>query len=67
MPKTINDKDVDESLKWVESEFERARNMSDKVKARNIKYNARMCFDKRFPNPDTCFCCRQKITGVVNA
>lgn len=50
-----------EIIDYVESEYSRSLNIKDKREAIQIRYRAKVVFDKRFPNPTYCPSCGQKI------
>lgn len=57
---------IDQEIKnWAISEFDRSCNIPDKAEAKQIRHRAKTIFDKRFPNPDVCLCCNQKIHGEL--
>lgn len=45
---------------WVAAEYKHSFLLC-REKARQIRYRAKIVFDKRFPNPDVCSCCKQKV------
>ncbi|UCE06522.1 MAG: hypothetical protein JSW07_00320 [bacterium] len=46
---------------WALAEFARAETIENKQEANQIRYRAKIILDKRFPNPDVCPCCKQKV------
>jgi len=59
---------TDQEVKnWCHAEFERAKTVENKQEANQIRYRAKLIFDKRFPNPDVCFCCKQVIKCSTTA
>lgn len=53
---------TDQEVKdWVASEYKRSLLMPQGSGAKQIRYRAKIIFDKRFPNPDVCPCCNQKV------
>lgn len=53
---SITDKDF---FAWIGTEYKRAE-MVPKSESRQIRYRAKVIFDKRFPNPTYCPSCGQK-------
>lgn len=51
----------EEVIDWVIGEYAKAGATEDRKEANCIRYRAKIIFDKRFPNPDTCCCCGQII------
>lgn len=49
----------EEVIDWMTKEYAKADAIEDKKEANRIRYRAKIIFDKRFPNPDTCCCCGQ--------
>lgn len=46
-----------EAMDWVTKEYAKADATEDRQKANQIRYRAKIIFDKRFPNPDICCSC----------
>lgn len=51
----------EEFYDWMEAEYKRADAAENKQEANQIRYRAKVMFDKRFPNPEVCHCCKQVI------
>lgn len=49
----------EEMIDWVTKEYARADTVKNKAEANQIRYRAKVIFDKRFPNPDICPCCQR--------
>ena len=48
---------------WVASEYKRSLLMPQGSEARQTRCRAKTIFDKRFPNPNVCLCCKN-VLGV---